>query len=697
MSDESVVHLLVVDRSLSDIERLTQLMRGAGYVVQTTHAADEKGVTDRLWEGPTDMVFVRVDEGLPGVKKIVGLLRKAEVVAPVIAIADSASGTSQVEVMRAGGDNLVLLDNPEQVILVAGKELRQSRKYREAMVAANRLRELEERSRLLLDTSRDAIAYIHEGAHIYANPVYLRLFGYAHESDLEGVTLMNMVTRDCRDSLKAYLRSSMKAGEPQPPVELTGLHSNGQTTFPVSLVCLPTQIDREPCLQIVVRSESGTTANADVLEQMARTDIATGLHNRRGFIDHLQKVRDGAGRERAGAVFYMLLTDYRANNEAMGLAAVDQMVVNLARALREIAPPDAMLARFSDAVFTLYTPHNEAAAQQALAESMRDGIRDHVSQVDGRLVSTGCAIGICEVAADMGSAFQIIGNADQACDKARRAGNNLIESFAPPKPETGETDDDKANAQHIADAITSERMELWFQPIASFQDSTRERYEMFLELRGNDGRLLDLDRLLPLATRRGLMFPLEKWLIVRGLEMLVQRYQEGQTPCTLFVPVTGNTLAAGDFSTWLQNHIRDTGLSGDVLVLEVAEAVLEQYFKEANRLRARMKEIGSGFAISHFGGKTNSERLLRHLQPDYVKIDGALIEKLGGARDAASREKLAHLTKLARELDTEVVAAEIATAPQMASIWQFGVGLVQGDMVQAPSREMSFDFKQFAA
>ena len=38
----------------------------------------------------------------------------------------------------------------------------------------------------------------------------------------------------------------------------------------------------------------------------------------------------------------------------------------------------------------------------------------------------------------------------------------------------------------------------------------------------------------------------------------------------------------------------------------------------------------------------------------------------------------------------------VSTAPQMASIWQFGVTLVQGNMVAEAGPKLDFDFKQYA-
>ena len=71
-------------------------------------------------------------------------------------------------------------------------------------------------------------------------------------------------------------------------------------------------------------------------------------------------------------------------------------------------------------------------------------------------------------------------------------------------------------------------------------------------------------------------------------------------------------------------------------------------------------------------------------------------DALAKAKDEKSRQAMALLTEQARDLRTRVVAAGVSTAPQMASIWQFGVTLVQGNMVAEAGPRLDFDFRQYA-
>ncbi|HPE73809.1 MAG TPA: EAL domain-containing protein, partial [Candidatus Competibacter sp.] len=73
-----------------------------------------------------------------------------------------------------------------------------------------------------------------------------------------------------------------------------------------------------------------------------------------------------------------------------------------------------------------------------------------------------------------------------------------------------------------------------------------------------------------------------------------------------------------------------------------------------------------------------------------------LIERLAKSKDENSRQSMAGLAEQAHELKVRVVAAGVSTAPQMASIWQFGVTLVQGNMVAETSPRLDFDFRQYS-
>lgn len=696
VSEPSLINLLVVDRSLSDIDHIVQILRASGYVVQEMHSDQEAEIHNCIQYKPVDLIMVREGENLPKLQEV-----HAQVIAsgqdiPILAIMDEQLQQKPVKLLRAGADNFFYLGEPEHLALAVRKELSHLRIRQQLHSQEARIKESEARCRALLENSRDAIAYIHEGAHTYANPAYLQLFGYANEQELEGITLMNLVSQDDRDKLKTFLRQSIKAGRSVEPIELTGLDKKGNQ-FPASVECIPTRMNEEPCLQIRIHNPSQRQQAEQKLDEFSKLDGLTGLYNRKFFTQYLDQICAATG-SGSGAVLYILLTNYRSVNEQVGLEAVDQLAIDLANLLRSLVSENEIIARFSDAVFTLYTAESSGRATLQLGERICEAMKSHVTHAAHKLISTTFAIGICMVQKNHENAMQVLSHADRACEIARQMGGNQVQIYTPPTgiPGAGESRQEEKLVALIRDAMSGERLRLLFQPIASFQGDLTERYKVYLHVLGKDNKLLPMSTLGPVAESRGLMLPLDRWAVVRGLQTISERYQLLGKPTTLFIRISQNSVAENGFHEWLEKHIKDIGPGGGILVVEVTEQCAERCFKETKQLREHLQQLGCGFALAHFGGRPNSERILNHLLPDYLKLEGSLIEKFAKGRDAEGRRAMAALTQQAQGKNILVVAADIATAPQMASIWQFGVTLVQGDMVQEPGEQMDFDFKQFA-
>jgi len=705
VSDQTILNLLVVDSSLSDIDAIAKTLRGTGYVLeQPLHADKDTTVADFIKFKPLDLIIVRLTPGLPQLATVHKRVESEEKDIPIIAALDEPGQANPVELLRAGADNLFLLREPEHLVMVVNKELAQLRVRQQVRSYEIRLKETESRSRALMDSAQDAIAYIHEGAHIYANPAYLELFGYQSEEELEGITLMNMVVRKDQNSLKGYLRDTMK-GKRLDPIPLTGLSSGGQQ-MPLTIRCIPTHINEEPCLQIVIKSAAEQVdpklqqdfeqRRRELEEEFAeaqRHDALTGLYHRNYFIEHLNTLRK-KNPKLDGAVVYLLLNDYRKINEDQGLEAMDQFFRELGPLIGKLTATvkGAVAARFSDAAFALFYP--KAAEAEEFSNHLVRQVGEHTTHAANRLVSSSASAGICPIRSDYQSALQIISHADRACDDARKRGPGQVAVYSPRI--SGKNPEEESTIELVREALARERLKLNYQAIANFQDGSEQRYKIYLQIRDGGGQKVSVTSVVPVAERAGLMGQLDRWSISSALEALTTRYQESGKAASLFVRISDNSVTDREFPGWLAKQLRDTGLPADTLVMEVAEDLAERRFKEVKALRQNLKKLGSGFALTHFGGKSHSERILKAMVPDYAKLDISLIEKLARAKDEESREAMSTITDLTQELKVRVIAADMSNPNQMTNIWQFGVTLMQGDMVHEPSDKMDFDFAEFS-
>lgn len=694
MSSPSVINLLIVDRSRSDIDHIVRTLGSDGYQIELIETDQTETARNTIDYQPLDLILLRLSENLPTIAETRLMVAEARQDIPIITAVDDESRTQYrpARLLEEGADNFFYLDDADHLVAVVRKELRHLQARKREQSFETRFQESENRSQALLENIQVAIAYIHEGVHAYANPAYLRLFGYEDRGELVEIQLVHMVAPGCRDALKSVLRHSIRAGKAIEPVELTGIRRNGQT-LPILLECAPTRMNDEPCTQIIVRDATPekSTYNQQ-LEDLLRFDETTGLYSRRFFLETLE-LNPG------GAVLYILLTDYATIRYAMGFEAIEQFVAEAAGLFKEMLAVDDVASHFASGVFTIFLPTGSPTDPLSLAERIRAAIAEHSFQMSGKLFTTTCCIGVCPAHEAHESAVQVLSHADRACEAARQKGGNQIEVYAPPKEERSSRatidPQDEAILRLIRNALSKGQLRLMYQPIVSFENAEEARYKIYLQIMGEDDKPQSMDRLGSVAVRYKVMGALDKWTIIRGLGMLLEIGRAAAKPPILFVRVSRNSLTDKDFFDWLKKRFQDSQLAGEHLVLEVKEDNADDCFEETKQLRAGLRELGCGLALSHFGGKAHSERLLKELVPDYIKLDGNLIERLAKAKDENSRRAMATLTQRARELKTRVVAAGVSTAPQMASIWQFGVTLVQGNMVAEAGPKPDFDFKQF--
>lgn len=695
MSSPSIINLLIVDRSRSDIDHIVQTLRGDNYQIELIETDQVETARNAIDYQPLDLILLRLGENLPTITETRLMVVEARQDIPIIAVIDDESRNQYrpARLLEEGADNFFYLDDADHLVAVVRKELHHLRARKHEQSFEIRFKESESRSQALLENIQEAVAYIHEGIHAYANPAYLRLFGYEDGGELTTIQLVHMVPPGYRDALKSVLRRSIRSGKAVEPVDLVGVRRNGQT-FPILLECAPTRMNDEPCTQIIVRDTTQKKSDYDQqLENLIKFDEVTGLHSRRFFMETLEINHNGA-------VLYILLTDYASIRYAMGFEAIEQFVIEAAGLFKEMLALDDVAAHFASGVFTIFAPKGSPTDPLYLAERIRAAIAEHSFQMGGKLFTTTCCIGVCQAQDGHESAIQILSHADRACEAARQKGGNRIEVYTPPKEEQRSgraviNPQDEAILYLIRTALKNGQLSLLYQPIVSFENAEEARYKVYLQLMDEESKPQPMDKLGPVAVRYNVMGALDKWTIIRGLGMLLEIQRTAAKPPILFIRISTNSLKDRDFFEWFKKRLQDSRLSGRHLVLEIKEDNADDCFEETKQLRNRLPELGCGLALSHFGGKAHSERLLKELVPDYIKLDGSLIERLAKARDESSRQSMATLSQQAQELKTQVVASGVSTAPQMASIWQFGVTLVQGNMVAESGTRLDFDFKQF--
>src|SRR5690606_14668381 len=150
------------------------------------------------------------------------------------------------------------------------------------------LRESERRCEALLDSSRDPIAFVHEGMHVRANRAYLEMFGFEDFEDIEGMSILDMIAADDAQDFKALLKRLSKGEKPPQRLNLKAQRADG-STFDATMEFTEASYEDEPCQQITFRRQIADEALERELDVLRSRDLITDLFNRKHMLEQVDR------------------------------------------------------------------------------------------------------------------------------------------------------------------------------------------------------------------------------------------------------------------------------------------------------------------------------------------------------------------------------------------------------------------------
>lgn len=156
-------------------------------------------------------------------------------------------------------------------------------------------------------------------------------------------------------------------------------------------------------------------------------DPLTGLHNRRFFLEHLQREMAFARRHSFPLhLLYLDLDNFKLINDRWGHLAGDQALIQVARQLQDQVRQEDLLARMGGDEFVLMVRGVPEAQILQLAKRLRQAVQSLPLQVGAEVIHLTCSIGVASwlsLSAET-SVQSFLEAADQALYQAKRQGGN---------------------------------------------------------------------------------------------------------------------------------------------------------------------------------------------------------------------------------------------------------------------------------
>ena len=688
-ANETVIRLMLVEDQLEDAEHLISVLRNGGLAVRPQRPKDAAELVALLGDGSVDLVLVSLDAKIVSFADTMLAVNASGKDIPVIATASVLNDDRVIETLLAGARDVAVRSRPEHLRLVVRNEfgvLEDRRALRRIEAAMN---DSERRCNSLIASSRDPIAYAHEGMHIRANQAYLDMFGYEDFEEIEGLPLLDMVASADADRFKQLLKELAKGEPPPRALELRARRADG-SDFDATMEFAQARYEGESCLQIIFRQRAIDTDMARELDELRYRDQTTGLSNRRHFLEQLETAVSAAATGRNDQLLLLIEPDhYSTLTLDIGIAHSDELLSKLAARLQEVVGDTGLCARFSDHDFAVLRTESSPRESAEIAESIRAAFEGFIVEVGGRSVNITVSIGGVQIGEKIASLQQVLGKASQAANSSANLGGNRVEIFDPSARDRAETERIAAWVQRIRDALAGDGFVLHFQPIIGMHGQPGETYECLLRMKGSAGEVVSPLSFLPIAEEHGLLDDIDRWVVARAIELLAERKKAGKDT-TLFVKVTPNSLMEGGLGTWIVDQIKQHNAPGEKLVLEIQEPKVFTNLRATQELQRAIQPHGCRLALEQFGSGLNSFQLLSHVDPTFLKIDRAFMADLAKTPD--NQKKLRTMAEEARRAGKQVITEFVQDAASMSALFSIGVDYVQGHFLAVAGPDMNYDF-----
>lgn len=679
---KKTVRLLILEDSQNEAERLVSLFRNAGQATRVHRLTSSEDLAEALQQTWDLLINAPSSDNLdPG--EATGTVRKQGKDIPVIQLIDGNDVEAITEALMLGAQAALPQYEDEWLILVAGRELANLEERRARRSAELALREAEKRCQLLLESSVDAIAYVHDGMHIYANRAYLELFAYEDVEELEGMPMIDLIASCDQVIFKTFLKS-FQSNPNSSELACSGIRADG-SGFKAHMNFSPATYDGEPCIQVVIRAESDN-AELEKLREISNQDPTTGLHNRNHFLELLDSAVERAVNAGQGACLAYIRVDHFASLQTdIGLGDADRLLAELARLLSEQVPKTVQLARFGDDVFAALL--NDMTPQQCepLFKALLHKVEGHLFEVAGRTVQTTLSIGIAPLDEQTAKARNVIDRAHR-CAEELTNGNAL--RIYDPAVELAAAANRGDILAMLQQALEKNSFRLLFQPIISLRGDTHEYYEVLLRLLDPQGTEVPPGAFLDAAKQAGLASRIDRWVLLNSIKLLAEHRSKGHST-RLFVNLTSASLNDPALLPWLAAALKASRLPPESLVFQIAESDAVAYLKQAKVLTQGLAGLGCRSALNQFGCTLNPLNTLKHLSANFIKIDGSYTQDLSRQEN---QEILKQLLAGLHEQARQTIVPFVDSATVLATLWQAGVGYIQGQYLQGPSQSMDYDF-----
>lgn len=276
------------------------------------------------------------------------------------------------------------------------------------------------------------------------------------------------------------------------------------------------------------------------------------------------------------------LDHFKNVNDTFGHVVGDELLRQVATRLSRSLRESDTLARVGGDEFVLLgedisCPQDVKVIAGKIVDTMNEPFEIHGSRL---YVTT--SIGATLYPGDAASATQLLKNADLALYRVKHEGRGRYLLYSP------EMDVELLNVRRLEDglrrALADGTLQLFYQPTFSLGDGRIQGVEALLRWPLPDGGYVMPATFIPIAETSGLIVPLGEWVLCEACRQ-ARTWLKAGYHLRVAVNLSAIQLREPDFDLLIKRLLKENGLLGNILELEITEGVFLDLQKRPSRRR----------------------------------------------------------------------------------------------------------------
>jgi len=523
--------------------------------------------------------------------------------------------------------------------------------------AEESVRRISERYRSLVDHNLAGVYFTRADGSVFdCNDAFAQILGFASREELLASSPSDFYVHTTdRDALLARLQTERFVTG----IESTFRTRDGASKWVLQNLAWMSRPGEEPRIEASVFDITSRKMAEDRLNYQARHDSLTGLPNAAMFEERVRHAIDAArNTRRHTAVLYLDLDGFKLINDTLGHHIGNDLLQLIASRLKSALRQEDMVARLGGDEFTIVAPAIRSADDAARIAEKISRIFAEPFLLAGREVSISVSMGIAVSPADGEDPETLLRNADIAMYRAKEIGRNTYVFCS--KSGSRRALERMSLETDLRGALGRKELQLYFQPQIEAGTGAVIAVEALLRWQHPSRGLILPNEFISIAEESRLIVPIGEWVLREACRQAAKWNRSA--PLRVSVNLSPRQFSDERFLQIIQEILRETALSPELLELEITEGAAMQNPEEALETLRALKRLGVRISIDDFGTGYSALSYLTRFPLDALKIDQSFVQEIGEGHP--NSPIISAVIALAHQLRLSVVAEGVETEQQ---------------------------------